>query len=251
MAENRPGVLAHTEMALRMLDDGQSLTMTDWLMADLTAYSYAKALGDMSIMDMYADAFYNSEKDYLDFTLNPYSEVKNFLSEHDPTVKFATILDAASKGDLSAKARLDNILDEATDELVMQARNLADIGATGADKVSGYANTGAIGALLLGDVPLAISLGGISFVADISGLGLSILAGNEEKRNKFYAAVALDVVFKGISKFAPNYPKWNYGTKRYIDSSTKKFITTIDGIVNDLLSPVTGIFLPQLFERKF
>jgi hypothetical protein len=65
MAENRTAVTAHTEMAIRMLKNGQSLEMTDRMIADLTAYGYAKSLGDMGIMDWYADTFYDSSADYL------------------------------------------------------------------------------------------------------------------------------------------------------------------------------------------
>jgi hypothetical protein len=66
MAENRPGVLAHTEMTLRMLQDGYTLNVDGHLGMDIGAYIFAQMAEDMSIMDWYADTFYNSEKDYLD-----------------------------------------------------------------------------------------------------------------------------------------------------------------------------------------
>jgi hypothetical protein len=68
MIENRPAVLAHTEMAIRMLQDGQGLDTSGALGKDLAMYEYARSSDDMSLMDWYADTFYNSDRDYKDWT---------------------------------------------------------------------------------------------------------------------------------------------------------------------------------------
>jgi hypothetical protein len=64
--ETRKAVLGHTEMALRMMDDGYKLDTSGYLGLDLAIYEPAKSVGDMSIMAAYADAFYGSDGDYLE-----------------------------------------------------------------------------------------------------------------------------------------------------------------------------------------
>jgi hypothetical protein len=64
--ETRQAVLAHIEMAVRMRDDGQNLDMNSFVGFDLAIYDLAQSLGDMSIMAAYADAFYGSDRDYLE-----------------------------------------------------------------------------------------------------------------------------------------------------------------------------------------
>jgi hypothetical protein len=60
--ETRDAVLAHTKMAARMKADG--VRFGGIVGQDLAIYDYALSVGNMGIMDEYADAFYNSEKDY-------------------------------------------------------------------------------------------------------------------------------------------------------------------------------------------
>jgi hypothetical protein len=250
-SETREAVIAHTKMAARMraygADFGNSVVGLD-----LAVYDYARSVGNMEIMAAYAAAFYKSEKDYFDFgfTVDPYGEVINFLSEFDTPFKFAGILDATSKGDPSAKVVLDNVADGTKDYFVEQGKKAAEAGATVADKVSTSANTVIIGSTLIGAIPVAIASGKVAFIADASGLVFSLMAGNEEKRDKFIASTVLDFVFKGISKFAPNYPVWNFGANRYRSSTTGRFINTKTGKAVDLIPPVTGSIVPPLFERN-
>jgi hypothetical protein len=93
-----------------------------------------------------------------------------------------------------------------------------------------------------------IVIGEVAVIADFSGLVLSILAEDEEKRNKFFTSVILDVIFKGASKFIPNYPVWNNDANRYRSSSKGQFMKTRIGKTVDLVPPVTGIVVPPLFE---
>jgi hypothetical protein len=44
---------------------------------DLAVYDYARAVGDMSLMDAYADMVYRSDGDYLDVLLFPFSDKNN------------------------------------------------------------------------------------------------------------------------------------------------------------------------------
>jgi hypothetical protein len=57
--ETRSTTYAHTEMALRMLMDGQNLTIDDNLLRDLIAYSYGS-----DFFNSYADNYYDSSADY-------------------------------------------------------------------------------------------------------------------------------------------------------------------------------------------
>jgi hypothetical protein len=65
-AETVEAVKAHTELADRMRSAGYSFNAGGVVGIDLAAYDYARSVGDMSIMDAYADMFYNSDGDYLD-----------------------------------------------------------------------------------------------------------------------------------------------------------------------------------------
>ena len=57
-------MIAHTKMAASMRAEGTSFGGNVAL--DLAVYDYARSVGNMEIMNLYADALYNSEKDYLD-----------------------------------------------------------------------------------------------------------------------------------------------------------------------------------------
>jgi hypothetical protein len=79
-----------------MMNDGYNLPLTDKLMSDLAAYGLAKSLDDMSIMDWYADNFYDSTRDYD----NPFDsiDIGTFFKElfrMDSSMKvYGTIIDA-------------------------------------------------------------------------------------------------------------------------------------------------------------
>jgi hypothetical protein len=110
--ETRQSVMAHTELAARMREAGYSFNSEGVIRLDLAVYDYARSVGDMSIMDAYADAFYKSEQDYFDFDFNgfmfdPFGGFVNFLSQNDTGFKFANLLNNA-KDDPSAQAVLDN-----------------------------------------------------------------------------------------------------------------------------------------------
>jgi hypothetical protein len=64
--ETRGAVLGHTEMAARMRDAGYDFSGNAVIAADLAAYDYARSVGDMSLMDLYADLAYRSDGDYFD-----------------------------------------------------------------------------------------------------------------------------------------------------------------------------------------
>jgi hypothetical protein len=65
--ETRGAVLGHTEMAARMRDAGYNIADNPFIALDLAAYDYAQSVGDMSLMDLYADMLYRSDGDYMDF----------------------------------------------------------------------------------------------------------------------------------------------------------------------------------------
>jgi hypothetical protein len=64
--ETRGSVMAHTELAARMREAGYSFNSEGVILQDLAAYDYARSMGDMSLMDAYADIFYRSDGDYMD-----------------------------------------------------------------------------------------------------------------------------------------------------------------------------------------
>jgi hypothetical protein len=64
--ETRESVMAHTELAARMRDAGYSFNSEGVIGLDLAVYDYAWSVGDMSIMDAYADMVYRSDGDYMD-----------------------------------------------------------------------------------------------------------------------------------------------------------------------------------------
>jgi hypothetical protein len=64
--ETRESVMAHTELAARMRDAGYSFNSEGVIGLDLAVYDYARSVGDMSIMDAYADMVYRSDGDYMD-----------------------------------------------------------------------------------------------------------------------------------------------------------------------------------------
>jgi hypothetical protein len=64
--ETRGSVMAHTELAARMRDAGYSFNREGVIGLDLAMYDYARSMGDMSIMDAYADMVYRSDGDYMD-----------------------------------------------------------------------------------------------------------------------------------------------------------------------------------------
>jgi len=55
---------AHTQMALRMLDDGKAIQMTENLDMDITAYKLSQHLGDDSIFAGYVAGNYDASADY-------------------------------------------------------------------------------------------------------------------------------------------------------------------------------------------
>jgi hypothetical protein len=250
--ETREAVIMHTLMAAKMRAEGVDFSGS-FVGQDLAVYDYARAVGDMSLMDAYADAFYKSEQDYFDFdfngfTFDPFGGFVNFLSQNDTGFKFANLLNNVAKGDSSSKAVLDDIAKKAGKEM---ARQGAEAGLVVADNVSTAANAVSIGATLTGEMPIAIGAGVIVTIADISGFGFSLLADNEEKRNKFASSVILNILFKGASKVIPNYPVWNNGAERFRSSTKGRFMKTRTGKIINLIPPVAGSTIPPLFEREF
>ncbi|MDR1155094.1 MAG: hypothetical protein LBL04_10295, partial [Bacteroidales bacterium] len=64
--ETREAVKAHTELADRMRKAGYSFNSEGVIGLDLAAYDYARSVGNMGIMDAYADMVYRSDGDYFD-----------------------------------------------------------------------------------------------------------------------------------------------------------------------------------------
>jgi hypothetical protein len=245
--ETRGSVMAHTELAARMRDAGYSFNREGVIGLDLAMYDYARSVGDMSLMDAYADAFYKSEQDYFDFTVDPIGDLVNFLSQNDTGFKYANLLNNAAKNDPSAQAVLDNIAENVGKEM---ARQGAEAGVTVADTVSTYANRVSIGATFIWALPVAAVTGKIVTIADFSGLAFSLMAGNEEKKNKFTKSVILDLIFMGAPKVIQDYPVWNNEVNRYFGSTIGISIPTWVGKIIDLIPPVAGEIIPPLFERK-
>jgi hypothetical protein len=84
MAENRPAVLAHTEMALRMAQDSRYANMTRGLIGgnknlqrDFGAYITAKMKGDDTVFDKYVDGAYDSSEDF--WHMFTYSDGSHFM----------------------------------------------------------------------------------------------------------------------------------------------------------------------------
>ena len=63
-AETLAATTAHTQMALRMLDDGKAIQMTENLDMDITAYKLSQYLGDESIFAGYVAGSYDASADY-------------------------------------------------------------------------------------------------------------------------------------------------------------------------------------------
>ncbi|MCL2440983.1 MAG: M23 family metallopeptidase [Treponema sp.] len=62
--ETRMAVMAHTEMALRMIFSGENVTFNDNLMSDISQYMTAFAANDFSLFNAYVDGNYDSSADY-------------------------------------------------------------------------------------------------------------------------------------------------------------------------------------------
>jgi hypothetical protein len=71
--ETRESVMAHTKLAARMREAGYSFNSEGVIGLDLAMYDYARSVGDMSIMDAYADMVYRSDGDYLEIIPLPYN----------------------------------------------------------------------------------------------------------------------------------------------------------------------------------
>jgi hypothetical protein len=74
--ETREAVIAHTLMAARMRAEGVDFSGS-FVGQDLAVYDYARAVGDMSLMDAYADMVYRSDGDYLEIILLPFNSTAN------------------------------------------------------------------------------------------------------------------------------------------------------------------------------
>ena len=60
--ETRAAVIAHTKMAASMREEGAGFGGNVAL--DLAVYDYARSVGNMEIMNLYADALYDSSGEY-------------------------------------------------------------------------------------------------------------------------------------------------------------------------------------------
>ena len=76
--ETRSATYAHTEMALRMIMDGQNLTINDNLLRDLIAYSYGS-----DFFNFYVDNYYDSSADYWKLTREGNLEYDGFATLRD------------------------------------------------------------------------------------------------------------------------------------------------------------------------
>jgi hypothetical protein len=65
--ETAAAVIAHTELADRMRSAGHGFNSEGVARLDLAVYDYVRSVGDMSIMNAYADMMYRSDGDYFDF----------------------------------------------------------------------------------------------------------------------------------------------------------------------------------------
>ena len=65
-AETLAATTAHTQMALRILDDGKEdqIQMTENLAMDIVAYQFSQGLGDETIFSNYVAGNYDSSGDY-------------------------------------------------------------------------------------------------------------------------------------------------------------------------------------------
>jgi hypothetical protein len=79
--ETQEAVRGHTEMAARMWDAGYNIAENPLIALDLAAYDYAKSVGDMSLMDLYADMLYRSDGDFMDiiFSHDDYNDIDNII----------------------------------------------------------------------------------------------------------------------------------------------------------------------------
>ena len=90
-SETLAATTAHTQMALRMLDDGKAIQMTENLDMDITAYKLSQHLGDDSIFAGYVAGNYDSSGDY--WKLISRSDGSHFLeAEYDDDGKLITDL---------------------------------------------------------------------------------------------------------------------------------------------------------------
>ncbi|MDR0487179.1 MAG: hypothetical protein LBG91_02915, partial [Treponema sp.] len=82
--ETRQAVLAHTEMAMRMLIGGQSLAFDKNLEKDLIAYNvFGNAMGSLSLFNGYIDNNYDSSGDYWKLTKEGNLEYDGFATLRD------------------------------------------------------------------------------------------------------------------------------------------------------------------------
>ena len=63
-SETLAATTAHTQMALRMLDDGKAIQMTENLATDITAYKLSQGLGDKALFADYVAKNYDASGDY-------------------------------------------------------------------------------------------------------------------------------------------------------------------------------------------
>jgi hypothetical protein len=68
VVETRRAVRAHTEMADRMRSAGVDIDLSGLIGGELALYDIARSLGDMSLMDKYADLAYDSSEDFWKLT---------------------------------------------------------------------------------------------------------------------------------------------------------------------------------------
>jgi hypothetical protein len=79
--ETRAAALAHTEMAIRMLQDGQQMRLDENLMRDLDAYFSAN--GDRNVFNAYVDSNYDSTADFWKLTGDGKLEYDGFATLRD------------------------------------------------------------------------------------------------------------------------------------------------------------------------
>ncbi|GHT80194.1 hypothetical protein FACS1894130_11000 [Spirochaetia bacterium] len=120
------------------------------------------------------------------FSLDPISDIKNFISQFDPSFKLASLFNAASNGDKSAQVLSGYIVHEASRDVLQQ--------------ISDKSNTATIAFLAVGAVEAAGFASGVGMVADIALAIDDAISGDYKSAGIGAAMIVAGVVAKGIVK---------------------------------------------------
>jgi hypothetical protein len=167
--ETRGAVLGHTEMEVRMRDAGYDFSGNAVIAADLAAYDYAQSVGDMSLMDLYADTFYRSDGDHFGPVLG--GALLGLVSS--ATVEFGSRV-------LSGQGLTEAVNDILHDPVSLENILVSTVmgGLTGGVSSALTKNMGRIGQQALANLIVNIAGGGVD-AAIKTGLG-NVITGEEK-----------------------------------------------------------------------